>query len=421
VLTVGVTWWMIEGRNEDTKAVNYSHNISIQKNDQPTQQKTKGEIVVTKERDKSKVQPDGNEETNQQATKAYISKNVTSFNEGTKANSTASTKDNLPGRIEIVKIGRRQDLDRLPLTDANKGNSDVLNSKKEIAIDMPFHKYYHSNKELQLDSTQTSLATPTQTSNHPDTLKDGYTKARTHKSNRWHVGFTIYAGSSGNSTGINLISAKSVSADASYLSSPSTSGALASVPQLTYKHNASYGAGFFVTKPINKRTSISVGLDYHFFSTRSSVGRRIDVAVTGFDTVLNKDFDQNHYYTGGQTTSYINKYQTIQVPIDLRFTLNKSVDKPVMFSVGLSPAFLIGSRALYLNKSQRIYYEEKKQFKAFMLFGQSALMFTPVNTNKFQLGIGPTLQYGFNSFSKWQTHTNQHLLFTGIKSNITLK
>ncbi len=92
-----------------------------------------------------------------------------------------------------------------------------------------------------------------------------------------------------------------------------------------------------------------------------------------------------------------------------------------MFSFGLAPSFLITTNALYVNSNARAYYREKEQFKHFMLFGQSELLYSLSNRPKYRVHIGPALQYDFNSFSKTATRTRQHLIFTGVKTNITLK
>ena len=126
-------------------------------------------------------------------------------------------------------------------------------------------------------------------------------------------------------------------------------------------------------------------------------------------------------YGNGQTTTFTNKYHVLQLPIDFGYRLNRNAQKPITYSLGVSPAFLISSQALYLNRSANVYYEDKHQFKNFLLFGQSSLTFTAIPASKYNITVGPVFRYGFNSFSKSQTGTNQHLLFTGIKTNIVLK
>ncbi|MEJ7829892.1 MAG: hypothetical protein WKF91_16915, partial [Segetibacter sp.] len=148
---------------------------------------------------------------------------------------------------------------------------------------------------------------------------------------------------------------------------------------------------------------------------------KVNSTLNVYDSLLQKPTVVNPYYRAGQTTSFSNKYHLVQFPLNLQWQLNKNINKPLSFAFGLAPSFLISSNALYVNSNARAYYREKNQFKHFLLFGQSELLYTLSNRPKYQLEIGPALQYDFNSFSKTATHTKQHLIFTGLKTNITFK
>ncbi|MEJ7676246.1 MAG: hypothetical protein WKF59_26970 [Chitinophagaceae bacterium] len=151
-------------------------------------------------------------------------------------------------------------------------------------------------------------------------------------------------------------------------------------------------------------------------SARSTVGNKVTSTLNIYDSVLQKPTVVNPYYRAGQTTSFSNKYHLVQLPLNLQLQLNKNINKPLLFAFGLAPSFLISSNALYVNSNARAYYREKEQFNHFMLFGQSELLYTLSNRPKYQLQLGPALQYDFNSFSKPATNTRQHLIFTGLKN-----
>ncbi len=156
-------------------------------------------------------------------------------------------------------------------------------------------------------------------------------------------------------------------------------------------------------------------------SARSTVGNKVNSTLNVYDSLLQKPTVISLHYRTGQTTSFSNKYHLVQLPLTLQWQLNKNINKPLSFAFGLAPSFLISSNALYANSNARAYYREKKQFNHFMLFGQSELLYTLSNRPKYRLQLGPALQYDFNSFSKTATRTKQHLIFTGLKTSITLK
>ncbi len=241
---------------------------------------------------------------------------------------------------------------------------------------------------------------------------------------KWRFGFAVYGGASNNVTGIGLGSQKSVvtaDANGSFSSSTSSVSRVPPVSRLQYKSGASFGAGAYVQKGLTRRLQITAGLDYHYMSARSQVGNKVDSILNVLDSALQQTTTITPFFRGGQTTGYTNKYHLIQLPVTLQLQLNKNVSHPFLLSLGLSPSFLVASDALYLNNKAVAYYREKKQFNQFMLFGQSELLFTVSNKPKHHLNVGPFVQYSFNSISKTATNTSQHLIFTGIKTNITLK
>jgi hypothetical protein len=305
-------------------------------------------------------------------------------------------------------------------------------SKMEGSTGLPPHKYLlpQTDRKLEQDTlgkSTVSIADKTGIETPPSWQKNNTIKEKKPKNilGKWHLGFTIYTGVSDNTTGIGLAPQKSFvmanrSGSFSFQSSSSAFSA-PSAARLQYKSGASFGAGAYLQKGLTKKLSVTVGVDYHYMSAKSLVGNKVDATLNVYDSAMQKPTVISPFYRAGQTTSYSNKYHLIQLPVNLQVQLNKNMNHPFLFSLGLSPSFLVASNALYLNSNARVYYREKKQFNHFMLFGQSELLYTLSNSPKYQLRLGPALQYDFNSFSKSVTHTRQHLIFTGIKTNITLK
>ena len=315
--------------------------------------------------------------------------------------------------------------------DSNSVKSTFTKPRMEGRIALPPHKYLLSQQgqKLQQDTRQkTASSEQTTRINDSSVLesKDIFMKKNNSKNMlaKWQFGFTLYGGVSDNVTGIGLPLDKSLIAGrSSSLSSQSSPSAfsLPSASVLQYKSSVSFSAGVYVQKDVTKKLSVSAGVDYHSFSTTSKVGNKIDSTLNIYDSVLQIPTIVQPFYRSGQTTSYTNKYHLIQLPVNLLFQFNKSIKHPILFSFGLSPSFLIASDALYLNNNAGAYYQEENQFERFLLFGHSGLLYTLINRPAYNLSIGPTLQYDFTSFSKAATQTKQHLIFTGIKTNITFK
>ncbi|GEO08955.1 hypothetical protein SAE01_14510 [Segetibacter aerophilus] len=323
-------------------------------------------------------------------------------------------------------------------TNASINNKSAISSlpvsRMEGRTELPPHKYLLSEiqKKQRGDTIEKSIVSTENNTPVGDKslLPEEKSLPKTFKQKALRkllVGFTLQAGLSDNIRGIGFGSQKSLLAfdQQNNASSPSTSTSSSfnsriAASTLQYRSGFSWGVGVYVQKALSKKLDLSVGMDYHFMTTSSTVGNRVDSAFNIYDTLLQKSTKANSFYRGGQTTSYTNKYHLLQIPVNLQFQLNKNIHHPLQFSFGLSPSFLIGSNALYLNRSTNSYYTEKDQFSRFLLFGQSGLMYG-FNEKAFQISVGPALQYNFNSFSKRSINAPQHLLFTGIKANIILK
>jgi hypothetical protein len=412
LLVGGITWWMIESRDNVTRdgSIAKSKPAIITSNKAEQQINDTNKIVESRSALRERSVDDKENANKNKHTYTTIKTEVrSSVNNETP--SGGKTEKVLESKTPVVAGSLKP----------SKISSAIENESKEIAL----HKYYKSAEQLKADSLQRASAISKKTTS-VDTLKVAPVAADIkHHEHKWKLGVTAFGGVSRNTNGIDLISAKSAQANAFYSfssASPSTSGAVPVViPKLTYKRSASYGFGMFAERQIGKRTAISLGIDYHYFSSKSIVGNRVDSSLNLYDTALQKQTTVQSFYKVGQSTLFSNKYNLIQLPVNLLFRLNKNSSKPLLFSLGLSPSFLIASKALYVNRYKGIYYEEKQQFNNFLLFGQSGLLFTALDSKKCQFSLGPVVQYDFNSMSKWQTQTNQHLTFIGIKSNITFK
>jgi hypothetical protein len=412
LLVGGITWWMIESRDNVTR-------------DDGSIAKSKPAIITSNKAEQQINDTNKNVESISALTKRSVDDNenvnkhkqtYTTIKTGVKS----SVNNETPSITETEKVLES----KTPAATSSLKPSKILpvseNESKEIAL----HKYYKSTEQLKADSLQRTLEISKKTTLIDTSKAASKVAVIKHHEHKWKLGLTAFCGVSGNTNGIDLISAKSVQADAfySFSSSPAASAAVPVViPKLTYKRSASYGFGIFGQKEMGRRIAISFGINYHYFSSKSTIGNRFDSSQSLYDTALQKQTTVKSFYKVGQSSSFNNKYKVIQLPVNLSYRLNKNASKPLLFSLGLSPSFLIASKALYVNRYQGIYYEEKQQFKNFLLFGQSGLLFTALDSKKYQLSLGPVVQYDFNSMSKWQTQTNQHLTFIGIKSNITFK
>ena len=315
------------------------------------------------------------------------------------------------------------------------GQRPVLMNKKEDAHiyqkeekytqkSLPLHKFYNPN----LSTAKTHTASSNTSGNEkPDLKKDTASNTtakktidkKTKTDRKWKAGFTVYSGISDNISSL-LSTDKSYSQDAY----PITSGNYGNYYPNTsnsFKSALSIGFGFSVKKQFNKRISFSAGIDYHLYKAKSNVGSKVNQQTNFFDSSVEKDISVNNYYTVGNSAKYSNKYQLVELPINISRQLNKNQKRPLLLFTGISPGYLIASNALYANPSANVYYTDKEKFHHFQLSSQSGLMFPVSNSKGLLLQAGPVIQYGITNTAKAGTGSPQHLFFAGIKANIIFK
>lgn len=242
------------------------------------------------------------------------------------------------------------------------------------------------------------------------------------KTGKWTFGFTAFAGLSDNRSGFPITTTSRSLYDAAFLSAQYNGGQYSYTSTLDYSSAFSYGFGAFTVFHVSRKVAVSAGLDYQYFSANSLTGTKTTASATAiYDSSLNKSVALDEFYSDGASVTFTNKYHLLQLPVNLVFQVNKSQSKPVVLTAGISPAILTGSYALYANQSERVYYVEKEQFRRFQLFAQAGLLFTFINAKTYQINAGPAIKYGISNLVKPVISTRQHLFFTGLQFNISLK
>jgi len=359
----------------------------------------------------------------QKAQKIHLQKSITDLKkDGIKQVSASERKTNDLSKIEYVK-----DADKKPLFIDNKEYSRIYQKEdKYVQPDLPPHKFYNPN--LSTAKTDTALLS-TSGNEKKDLKKDTAANTTAKKTiikkpgKNLHFGFTLYSGFSDNLS--SLLSTNKSYAQRYYGApgtslTPGNSNYDVSVSN-SYKSAISFGFGLFVKSQLTKRIGLSAGIDYHLYKAKSMVGSKVNQQTNFFDSLLEKSIIVNNYYSTGNSVKYTNKYQLLELPINISLQLNKNAKKPLLLFAGISPGYLIASNALYANPSANVYYADKEKFHRFQLSAQSGLLFPVSKSNKYFLHAGPVIQYGFTNAAKAAAGSPQHLFFTGIKANITFK
>ncbi|MEJ7679190.1 MAG: hypothetical protein WKG06_15315 [Segetibacter sp.] len=335
-------------------------------------------------------------------------------------------KTNALSRIVYAKV-----IDKKPALLTKKEDDKFYNEEKYMKTDLPSHKYYNPDAATaKVDSTLQSSGGNGKKNFEKDTSTNTIAKEIINKktNKKWNFGFTVYSGISDNLSGLPLLDKVYVE-NLRYPSGQMLAGNYYSGNTSYYYVNIfnnfksafSFGLGIFVKKQFSKKISLSGGMDFHSYKAKSVVGSKVSQQRNFYDSSVQKTTLVNGFYTIGNSVKYSNKYQLLELPINIALQLNKNQKRPLLIFAGISPGYLLSSNALYANPSANVYYVDKEKFNYFQFSAQSGLLFPISGSYKYLLSAGPVVQYGFTNATKAVTGTNQHLFFTGLKANIIFK
>ncbi len=233
------------------------------------------------------------------------------------------------------------------------------------------------------------------------------TSAPKHK---WQLGFSLSAGISGSTTGLNFSNNKSFMYNAP--STGSSSGSIY-IPPSQEENGFSFSAGVVVRKQFNQRLSFSTGISYQYISTKIQKGQRVqkDTTLSSFGNLLNV----NQYYRNGFVglSHYTNGYHFASLPIVLEWRLSKA--SPFALTGGIAINQLIATNALNYSPSAQVYYQDQRAFRHTQLFSDIGLQYT-ISNKKNTVSFGPQLLYGFSKYSK--SNSDNHLFSLALKARM---
>jgi len=190
-----------------------------------------------------------------------------------------------------------------------------------------------------------------------------------------------------------------------YSSSPSDSAKI--------KNGVGFTAGVQLKKSIAKRSALSIGLAYGYYSS-SHTTSGIVYADAQFSNSLGTSV-VNNYARVGNSSTYKDRYHFIEIPVLYHLQLNKAAKRPILFSGGIAYSYLVGSNAQYYYSATKTYYYDRSLFSRSQLQVRTGISFGLITKMNYPLQLGLQYQYGLSGQWKKSLDLNQHLSFTGIQ------
>jgi len=239
---------------------------------------------------------------------------------------------------------------------------------------------------------------------------------------KWKWGLHFTPGfSSLNDGSISIGSNKSADA----LNYQSSAGSGTGVPPARQKPSDvkpgfAFQAAVFVQRQLSSRTSLSLGMQYGYYSNILHIGNRRDSLIGNSQLANFLDDKANFVYNaGGDTVKYTNRYHFIELPFLFQWQLNKNKTTPFTWSTGLTVGQLIATNAImYDTAFNGIYYQNKKQLNRTQFSFSTGFSWTLANNKRTQWSLGPVANIHLNRLIDNPFENKKYLFFVGLRTAI---
>jgi hypothetical protein len=225
-----------------------------------------------------------------------------------------------------------------------------------------------------------------------------------------------------NENGFSIGGLKSVTAD--FQSNPGGGGTAAPQRQLpsAIKPGFAFQIGGFLQRDISKRSNISLGLQYGFYSHKLGIGRNRDSLLNTLNQFFSLRDVNAVYNAGGDTITYQNRYHFLELPFRFQWQINNNSTQPMYWSFGFTVGQLIGTNTIqYDTAFNGIYYQNKKIINKTQFSLSTGFSFTISNNQKTQWSLGPFVQFHLNKLVDNPFENKKYLFFTGLRTSVIFK
>jgi hypothetical protein len=177
-----------------------------------------------------------------------------------------------------------------------------------------------------------------------------------------------------------------------------------------------FSAGLTAKRIVSRRTKLTAGLQYNFYSTRLAVGQQKNTTATATVPYARQSMAAPNAYLPGTQNDYTNRYHFIQLPIGLEFQAFANL--PLQVHGGVSLAHLVKTNALSYDYRAQGYYQNSNAFNATQLHLFTNITYTVWKGRFRKLDIGPYIQYSLTELQKTATDKNR-LFSTGLRTQFS--
>jgi hypothetical protein len=258
-----------------------------------------------------------------------------------------------------------------------------------------------------------------------DSLLEKLQQATGKKRSKWEWGISGRVGMSTISSGFKGLLFGNTEYNSGLMYAPSTGNYTAAFPYSNkpspIRPGIAYAVGFSLRK-VYKNFNLLTGINYNVFSTRMTVGTRVDSAnliSQGTSLFANVNGYYRNSYIGLPGNNYTNYFHLLEIPVALEKRLgNKS---PFSVSAGLSIAALLSSTALHYDAQNNIYFKDNGLINTTQLGFTAGLHYKLIDSRQLLIQLGPEFNYSLTNVYKRNWYSSNHLFNASLGLRMYLK
>ena len=242
-----------------------------------------------------------------------------------------------------------------------------------------------------------------------------------HAVKKWRWGFELTPGIS--SLNEELFSFDMNKAMDSYSGPQQGSSGNPSPPQFpaqpsTSSSGFSFRVGVIAKNEISKRSSLSLGVRYGYYSEHIRVGRDSFILFSNNSNAVS--FSTERFYRASNSyRDHPNRYHFLEVPVNYQLRLNKNQQKPFTWNIGFTIGRMIATNAvMYDTAFGGIYYKNTSQLNKTQFSLSTGISWTILNKKSFQWSVGPVVDVHLNSLVNSPFEKKKYLVFAGLRSAV---
>ena len=185
------------------------------------------------------------------------------------------------------------------------------------------------------------------------------------------------------------------------------------------KTGLAFSLGITARKALGKAWSLFAAVDYSYYSTKISVGQKIDSVSSVNRAGLGMQKDVSSYYRADNSAAYnyTNQYHFIEIPVGLE----KQFGSRLQFSAigGITLAAFLSGNMLHYDAQKNIYYKDNSLVNKTKLDFFAGFDYHLWQKKATSLEIGPRVQYSLTNFLNRELYGSNHLFSAAIAARLT--